>query len=105
MARIDIQTLILAFEKRIEALEKNPPDKVPTSVIMNLLEKSIDDILKEHFLLLIRNELEVQIKDKFLEMNDAFIDKIITNILLGEEFREELENKIKCKILYGIKQI
>lgn len=49
MSRIDVQTLVLAFERRIEALEKNPPDKIPTSTILKMLEASIDDIIKNHF--------------------------------------------------------
>ena len=65
MARIDVQTLVMAFEKRIGELEKNPPDKVSTGVIVNMLERSIDEIIKEHFIYLVKKELELQIKKEF----------------------------------------
>jgi hypothetical protein len=105
MARIDVHTLVLAFEKRIEALEKNPPDKVPTSVIINMLESSIDDIIKNHFIQLIKSDLEKDIKDEFQKLKVSFIKKTIKNILSDDSFRIDLENKLKKKILQGIKEI
>ena len=103
MSRIDVQTLVLCFEKRIEALEKNPPDKVPTQVIINLLEKSIDEILKEHFLHLIKEDLAKAIKQQFKEIHKAFIDKTIEQMLTDSEFRENLAKKMKDKIVNSIK--
>jgi hypothetical protein len=102
MARIDVQTLVMAFEKRIEALEKNPPDKISTGVIIKMLENSIDDIIKDHFLHLVKKDIEKVIKKEFHEMRINFINKTIEGILTDSNFRQILENKIKdaliCKI-------
>jgi len=105
MARIDVQTLVLAFEKRIESLEKNPPDKVPTSVIIKLLENSIDALLKDHFIHLIKLDLEEHLKKEFEAMRHSFIETTIENILSDEDFREELENKMKKKMIQSIKDL
>lgn len=103
MSRIDVQTLVLAFEKRIEALEKNPPDKVPTSVIMNMLEKSIDEIIKEHFVHLVKKEIQVLIKKTYKEMREEFISKTVRNMLEDEDFRHVLEIKFKNLMINSIK--
>lgn len=95
MSRIDVQTLVLAFERRIEALEKNPPDKVPTAVIINLLESSIDAIIKDHFIELIKRELQVKIRTEFKEMHKKFTKKTIENILSDESYRAKLEKSFK----------
>ena len=105
MSRIDIQTLVMAFEGRIEALEKNPPDKVPMSVIIKLLEKSIEDEIKNHFIHLIKKELEGNIKKEFSKMKQVFIKTTIKNILSDSGFRISLEEKLKRKIISGIKEI
>jgi histone H3/H4 len=98
MGRIDVQTLVLAFEKRIEELEKNPPDKVPTSVIIKMLENSIDELLRSHFKELIRRELEIQIKQEFKQMLNEYTHEIITNIFKDEDFKNAIEKKIKINI-------
>ena len=100
MSRIDIQTLCLAFEKRIEALEKNPPDKVRTSVIIKLLENSIEDVIKEHFLFLIKKEIKKNIKDEgFTMIREDFIKRTIANLFTDEELRGEIEKNMKRKVL------
>lgn len=103
MARIDIQTLVLAFEKRIEALEKNPPDKVPTSVILNLLDNAIGEVIKKHFVDLIELEMKEMIKDEFYTHKDEFIEKALINIFDNEEFRTIVEKEFKNKILKSIR--
>mgnify|MGYP001603932058 CR=1 FL=1 len=103
MARIDIQTLVMVFEKRIEALEKNPPHQVPMAVIVNMLEKSIDEIIKEHFVHLVKKDMEKLIKKQFDEMKSEFIKKTLENILTDSVFRQTLENRIKGVIIHGIK--
>lgn len=105
MARIEIKTLVLAFEKRIEALEKNPPDKVPTAVIINMLEGSIDEIIKNHFMELIKMELSTRIKSEFAEMHDKFVKKTIKNILSDEDYRGNLENKLKSRMITSIREM
>lgn len=103
MARIDVQTLVMVFEKRIEALEKNPPDKVSTAVIVKMLESSIDEIIKEHFIHLIKKDLEKLIKHEFSEMRTDFVNKTATNILTDSGFRQALEEKIKKSVIEKIK--
>jgi len=102
MSRIDVQTLVLAFERRIEALEKNPPDKISTGVIVNMLEKSIDEIIKDHFLTLVRRDIKLTVNKEFKSMKSEFISKTVANLLSDESFRLLIENKIKKSILEGI---
>ena len=103
MPRIDVQTLVMAFEKRIEALEKNPPDKISTGVIINMLEKSIDEIIKEHFIYLVKKDIENTIKKEFKDMKHPFIAKTLEGILTDSHFREEIEKRIKDSILFNIR--
>ena len=105
MSRIDVQMLVLAFERRIEALEKNPPDKVSTGVIVNMLEKSIDEIIKDHFVHLIRVDIKNQVNKEFKEMKKKFISKTVENMLSDEGFRQGIEKKIKQFILDGVKNV
>jgi len=102
MSRIDVQTLVLAFENRIAALEKNPPDKIPTSVIMNMLEKSMDEIIRDHFLVLAKRDIKNVIKKEFLDMKREFIHKTVENILTDSSFREAVEKKVKKSVLDNI---
>ncbi len=102
MSRIDVQTLVLAFEKRISLLEKNPPDKISTAVVVNLLEKSIEDEIKNHFIELIRREIVKSIKKEFEEMRVKFVQKTIENILTDELFRLKMEKHLKHKLLRGL---
>lgn len=103
MSRIDIQTLVMVFEKRIEALEKNPPDKVPQSVIMRMLESSIDEIIKGHFVHLIKKDIEKLIKKEFSDIRIDFISKTVANILTDSAFRQTIEEKIKKSVIENIK--
>lgn len=103
MARIDVQTLVLAFEKRIELLEKNPPDKVSTSVVINLLERAIDDEIKNHFVELIRRDVVKAVKKEFAQMRDEFIKKTVGNILQDDAFRTALEKNFKDNIMNGFR--
>ncbi len=103
MSRIDVQTLVMAFEKRIEALEKNPPDKISTGVIVNMLEKSIDEIIKEHFIHLAKRDIKKLIKEELKSMKKDFIHKTVTNILTDSSFRQALEEKIKKSVIDNIK--
>lgn len=102
MSRIDVQTLVLAFEKRIEMLEKNPPDKVPMAVIINLLEKSIEDEIKNHFIELIRREIVKKIKKEFNDKHEEFIKKTICSILSNDAFQKSIEKNLKDRILNNL---
>lgn len=103
MARIDVQTLVMAFEARLNALEKNPPDKVPTAVILKLLEKGIEEEIKNHFVELIRRDMVKRIKDQFAEMRDEFIKQIMERCFTNKRFMDEVEQIMKEKMLNGLK--
>lgn len=105
MSRIDVQTLVLAFEKRIEALEKNPPDQVPMNIILNLLDKSIDSVIQEHFIYLMEQDIKNLIKKELKNYHAEFIKKTVTNILDNPIFRDEIENKFKKAIVNGINKL
>lgn len=105
MSRIDVQTLVLAFEKRIEMLEKNPPDKVPMNVILNLLDKAIDDVIRDHFVDLAKKDIEDLIKKELKNYHHEFIKKTVTNVLDNPIFRDEIENKFKKAIINGIEKL
>lgn len=105
MARIDIKTLVLAFEKRIEALEKNPPDKVPTAVIINLLENAVDDIIKEHFIHLAKKEINVLVEDEFKERKDHFVREVLESILTDKELKEKIKYEIKSCMLINLNKV
>lgn len=102
MARLDIKTLVLAFENRITALEKNPPDKVPMAVILNLLERSVEEVIKDHFLHLIQKELEGLIKEQFEEMKSEFINEVLEDLLDDEEFKKKIGAQLRYKMLKGL---
>jgi len=102
VARLDIKTLVLAFENRITALEKNPPDKVPMAVILNLLERSVEEVIKDHFLHLIQKELEGLIKEQFEEMKSDFINEVLEDLLDDEEFKKKIGTQLRHKMLKGL---
>lgn len=105
MSRIDVQTLVLAFEKRIEMLEKNPPDKVPMSVVINLLEKSIDEVIRGHFVEMAKKDVEELVKKELKNVHAEFVRKTVSNILSNEIFRDQIEHKFKSAILESIKNM
>ena len=102
MSRIDVQTLVYTFEQRIEALEKNPPDKVPTAVVLKLLEGAIEDILKEHFVHLLKKNLKNMIYEKYNEIHEEFLATTIKNTFNDKKFRKKIEDELKNKFLKGL---
>lgn len=104
MSRIDVQTLVLAFEKRIDALEKNPPDKIATSVVVNLLERAIEDEIKNHFIFIVQKEINKRIKKEFEERHDQFITKCLDNIFSDTSFRNNFEKQIKLKMINSLEK-
>jgi len=103
MSRIDLNTLVACFEKRIESLEKNPPDKVPTHVIIKMLEQGIEDEVKQAFMLSARNEVRKAINKEFKALKDEFIKTVVKNILTDSTFRESVESLFKSQLLSGLK--
>lgn len=105
MSRIDVQTLVLAFESRIAALEKNPPDKIPTSVVLNLLDKAIENTIKEHFVEMVYKDIQQSIKKELKNSYSEFVSMTVNNILGNPIFRDEIENKFKRSIVKGIDKL
>lgn len=102
MSRIDVQTLVLAFEKRIEMLERNPPDKVPMSVVINLLEKAIDEVIRNHFIEIAKKDIEDLVKRELKNLHADFVKKTVSNILTNEIFRDSIEARFKEAILGAV---
>ena len=102
MGRIDVQTLVMAFEKRIEALEKNPPELISTGVMLSMLEKSIDELIKEHFNYMIKSEIKKLLEKEFSKMKVSFAKSALKSILSSNEFRSDLEKKLKEHIIDSI---
>lgn len=101
--RIEVETLVAVFEKRIEALEKNPPELVPMNVIIKLLETAIQDVVHEHFVHLIKKEIRDLVTTEFKKLRVPFVKKTVKDLLSDEMFRVELERKVKNSIIHGIK--
>jgi len=59
------QTLVMAFEKKIESIREEPTWIKSQRVYYKNAESSIDDIIKDHFKFLIQIELRTQIKKEF----------------------------------------
>lgn len=102
MARLDIKTLVLAFEKRIEALEKNPPDKINTAVVVTLLEKSIEEVIREHFVHVAKQEIKQCVEEKFQEKKNDFVVHIIENILEDDSLKKFIEEHLKKKLIQSL---
>src|SRR5690242_2281690 len=102
MGRIDVTTLVLAFEKRIEALEKNPPDKVPTGVILNMLNGAIDTTIREHFVHLARKEIKELVDNEFKKYKNDFVNKSLKNIFKDQKFKLEIEKLIKSRLIRSL---
>lgn len=102
--RIEVDTLVAVFEKRIEALEKNPPELVPMKVIINLLEQAIQDVVKEHFVYLINKEIKSLVNEEFKKIRSQFVKKTVKGLLSDESFRASLEKRLKNSIIKGIEE-
>lgn len=99
MSRIDLNTLVACFEKRIESLEKNPPDKIPTHVIIKMLESGIEDEIKQAFLISAKKDIRKLIDKEFKLLKDKFIKTTVENILTDSKFRESVEDKVKKSLI------
>jgi hypothetical protein len=103
MARIDIKTLVTVFEKRIAELEKNPPE-IPMAVVVNLLSNAVDDAIREHFMLLVKKDVEEAIKNEYSMMHEGFIANVMEEVFFDKEFRKKIQNHIKNKMLLGFEK-
>lgn len=102
MPRIDIETLVRVFESRIEALEKNPPDKIKTDVVLKLLQKAIEDTLKEHFEHIVYKEMKECVENRYNEKYKEFMDEIINDLFDDISFRETIIETWKTKFLNSV---
>lgn len=102
MSRFDVQTLVLAFEKRIAALEKNPPELVSTAVILRMLEVAIDEVIKEHFEHLIKNDMKELLHKEFSKIRSSYIKQSVKDILNDPDLKSSLEDRIKQRIIKSV---
>ena len=105
MDRIDIKTLVLAFEKRISELNKNPPNLVPSSTISMLLENAIQEEVENNFRQVISNEIRECMSKQFKKEKERLVKQASKNILTDSSFRESIEVKIKKILTERIKYI
>ena len=102
MGRIDVQTLVLAFEKRISELEKNPPELISTGVVINLLEKALGDEIEKHFKYLIQQEMKDLLVKEFARMKESYIEDSVDRILQDENLKNALERKVMNCLINSI---
>jgi len=102
MSRIDVKTLVLAFENRITALDKNPPDLVPQRTISLMLENVLEEEIKNHFVYLIQKDVRKAFKNEFKKLRTRLVDDILSNLLKSDSFRIAVEDKIKKSIVNNI---
>lgn len=95
-------TLVESFEKRISELNKNPPDIIPRSIIIKMLEQSIGEIIRDHFIYLIKKDMKRLIKEEFNSMKNKFVSTIVKDLLTDSVFRRAAESKIKKSIINNI---
>lgn len=100
--RIDVETLVHVFEKRLNEIEKNPPELVPQSVIIKMLERAVREEIENHFTYLIKKELIQSIHEEFKKLRVSFVKNTIKGMLSDEMFRQSLENRLKKSIISGI---
>jgi Na+-translocating ferredoxin:NAD+ oxidoreductase RnfG subunit len=102
MSRIDVKTLVLAFENRISELNKNTPDLVPQKTISFMLENAVEEEMKNHFVFLIKQDVKDSLQKEFKKQRNALVKAILKNILTDSFFRESIEKKIKNSIINNI---
>jgi len=102
MSRIDVKTLVLAFENRISALDKNPPDIVPQRTISLMLENVLEEEIKNHFIYLIQKDVRKAFKNEFRNLRTKLVDDILASLLSDSHFKEAVEAKIKKSIVSNI---
>jgi len=102
MSRIDVKTLVLAFENRISLLDKNPPDVVPQSTISLMLESALEEEIQKHFIFLIKKDVKESLEKEFKKMKTKLVKEVLRNILTDSSFKESIQNKIKKSIVDNI---
>ncbi len=101
-SRIDVQTLVLAFEQRISELNKNPPNIVPDDIISILLKNAITEEIEKHFVNVIQREIKDALHKEFKKIHLNFVKTTLKNILTDSDFRSSIENRIKKSIIESI---
>ena len=102
MSRIDVQTLVLAFESRISELNKNPIEVVPTKTVQLLLEAALENEIKENFRQVIKIEIKNSLNKEFNKLKGTFIKNILKDVMSDSLFKQEIQDKIKSLILKGL---
>lgn len=103
MSRINVKTLVLAFENRISALEKNPPDKVSDKTISLMLEAALEEEIRNHFKEVVKIRTKEELNKEFKKVGHKMIKEILKNIIADSSFRQELERNFKTLILNNFK--
>lgn len=102
MSRIDVQALVLAFENRIAALDKNPPVSVSQRTISLMLENALEEEIKNHFIHLIKKDIKHELEQEFKNLKTKLVKEVLKNILTDSDFRNTIERKIKSSIVDNI---
>lgn len=103
MSRIDVETLVRAFEHRIAELEKNPPDKVPTDVVLKLLENAIEDELKKHFIHLIQRDLRAKVNKEFKKLRKEWVSHAIEKLFSDNLLKAQAHQVLCDRIMHAVK--
>jgi AAA+ superfamily predicted ATPase len=103
MSRIDVQTLVLAFENRITALNKNPPDLVPQKTISLMLENALEQEIKNNIAHVLRQDIHNAFKKEFKKMKVKIVHQVMKDILSDSHFKQTLSDRIKSLIIGNIK--
>lgn len=104
MSRIDVATLVEAFENRIAALNKNPIEVIPQKTIISMLKSALEDEMKSHFVYLIQRSLRISLQKEFKTKKAKFVNDILKDIITDSSFKETLKKTIKVSIVNNIKR-
>ena len=102
MSRIDVTILVLAFEKRISELNKNPPDLVPSKTISLMLESVVSEEIEKHFSYIIRKDIKDLLNEEFKRSKTKMVKQILKSIMDDSSFKLQIEAKIKKSIIDNI---
>ena len=103
MSRIDVQTLVLAFESALNKLNKNPPEAVSDAQISSMLISCLKYEIENHFSEIIKQDIHQVLKKEFKKEKTKLIKDVVKNILLSSNFRQQIEEKIRYFIIQSIK--
>jgi hypothetical protein len=102
MSRIDVKTLVLAFENRIAALDKNPPEVVPQKTISLLLENALQEEIQNHFYHLIKKDVKEVLQKEFKKQKTKLVTEVVKRMLNDESFKQSLMKNIQGLLIHNI---